>query len=177
MKILGIDCSTNSLAFSVFEDGRLTHWGEVSFGKGDHLHRMNNANRVVSSMLDQNQFRGIDKVVFEGAVMIQNRQTVINLAMAYGAAVAPFIRPGVIAETIPPMTWQNKIGNKAWTKAEKAEVERKFPGKSKSWYSAKLREMRKQRTVDWVIKEFGIVPANDNVADAIAIGAVAAGRG
>lgn len=175
MKIIGIDCSTNSLAFSIFEDGKLTYWGEIAFGKGDHLHRMNNANRVINGMLSQSQFQGIDRVVFEGAVFINNRQTVIDLAMAYGAAVAPFIKPGVQAESIAAITWQNKIGNKSWTKAEKAAVEKKFPGKSKSWYSSKLREMRKQRTMDWVKKEFGVKPANDNVADAIAIGAVAAG--
>jgi hypothetical protein len=33
--------------------------------------------------------------------------------------------------------------------------------------------MRKQRTMDWVANNFGVVVSSDNVSDAIALGAVA----
>lgn len=169
-RVLGIDCSTNSLAFAVFEDRKLINWGEIQFGKGDMFHRMNNANRVVNASLDHDYFKDIDEVFFEAATFIQNKKTVILLAYAFGAAVSPFIKPGVKVIDVPPTSWQNYIGNKAWTAAEKSKVRLDNPGKSESWYKEQLRKMRKQRTKDWVKEEFGMAVDSDNVSDAIGVG-------
>lgn len=169
-KVMGIDCSTNSLAFSVFEDQNLVNWGEFSFGKGDILHRINNANRVINAAIAGGIFSDVDKVVFEGAVYVNNRQTVINLAYAFGAAVSPLIKPGVKAESVPAITWQNFIGNKVFSNLEKNELKAEFPGKSASWYKEKMRERRKQRTIDFIRTQFGVDAVNDNVADAIGVG-------
>lgn len=170
MRLLGIDCSTQTIAFSVFEDENLLHWGELSFGKGDLFHRLNNANRMINASLDQSQFQNIDKVVYESAAYIQNKQTVILLAHAFGAAISPFVLPGVEAEGVVPMTWQSYIGNKVFTKAEKDGLRTRFPGKKDSWYKDQMRKERKQRTMDFVKDKFGVETTSDNVADAIAIG-------
>lgn len=167
---MGIDCSTQSLAFSIFEDGKLVHWGEFSFGKGDLFHRLNNANRVINASLGQDQFQNIDKVIYESAAFIQNKQTVILLAHAFGAAIAPFVKPGVEATGVVPMTWQSFIGNKVFSKAEKEKLRTDDPGKTESWYKARMREIRKQRTIDFVKDKWGVQARNDNVSDAIAIG-------
>lgn len=169
-RILGIDCSTNSLAFAVFEDEKLINWGEIQFGKGDMFHRMNNANRVINASLDQDYFKDIDEVFFEAATFIQNKKTVILLAYAFGAAVSPFIKPGVKVNDVPPTSWQSYIGNKAWTAAEKSAVREEHPNRKESWYKEHLRKARKQRTKDWVKEEFGITVESDNVSDAIGVG-------
>ena len=170
MRVLGIDCSTQSLAFSVFEDGELVHWGEFSFGKGDLFHRLNNANRVINASLGQSQFQNIDKLIYESAAYIQNKQTVILLAYAFGAAIAPFALPGVQVEKVVPMTWQSYIGNKVFTKAEKDALRVDYPGQKEAWYKEKMREIRKQRTIDFVKDKWGVEAKNDNVADAIGVG-------
>lgn len=170
MKVLGIDCSTNSLAFAVYEDGTLTSWGEVGFGKGDALHRMNRANRVVISLMKQPQFQNVDLVAFEGATYVQNHKTAIFLAMAFGAALSPFIRPGIDAMEVPPITWQQYIGNRAFTKAEKDELKKQYPDHSDNWRKEKMREIRKQRTLTWAKDKFGVDIQSDNISDAIGVG-------
>jgi hypothetical protein len=74
---------------------------------------------------------------------------------------------------IHPITWQSFIGNKNFTKAEKLEIQKKYPGKTANWYKAKGREIRKQKTIDFC-KELGVVVESDNVADACGIGWYAA---
>lgn len=170
MKLMGIDCSTNSLAFSVFEDGKLIQWGEIGFGKGDIWHRMNNASRSIGEFAKEDIFDDIDKVYFEAASYIQNKRTVILLAYAFGAAISPFIRPGVEAQDVTPMEWQSFIGNKAFNREEKAAVEKANPGRKAAWYKDQIRKMRKQRNIDFVKKTYGIDVDSHDIADAICIG-------
>lgn len=169
-RLIGVDCSTNSFAFSVFEGEKLIQWGELSFGKGDILHRINNANRVLNAMLDSGQFGDFDSIYFESAAYIQNKQTVILLAYAFGAAVSPFVKPGVKAEGVTPITWQNYIGNKAFTKAEKLQLRKDNPGKTESWYKEEMRKIRKGRNIQFVKDKFGVDVDSDNIADAICVG-------
>lgn len=169
-RLMGVDCSTNSFAFSVFEDGKLVKWGEFSFGKGDIYHRMNNANRVVTASQGAGVLPDVDKVIFESATYIQNKQTVILLAYAFGAAISPLMKPGVEVDDVTPMTWQNFIGNKAFTKAEKDQFKKKHPGKKETWYKEQMRQWRKQRNIDFVKDKFGVDVDSDNIADAICVG-------
>jgi hypothetical protein len=79
------------------------------------------------------------------------------------------MKPGVRVENIPPITWQNAIGNKAFTKEEKADLAKKYPDAKPAWLKEEMRKMRKQRTIDWVKTQFNIDVPNDNVSDAIAV--------
>lgn len=168
-KTVGIDCSTQSLAFSVFDNFRLVHWGEVAFGKGDMFHRAFNANKVMNILSDDIMFKGVTNVTYEAPVYINNRKTVIDLATLLGAAVSPLAKPGVEVTSVPPITWQSYIGNKIFTKPEKEALRAKHPDKSQTWLSGEMRNIRKQRTISWANNRFGIDVTSDNVGDAIGV--------
>lgn len=169
MKVIGLDCSTNRLAWATFDDDTLIKFGEINYGRGDIWHRANNAQTVVRNLMDMNLFEDVDVVGVEAAVYINNRKTVIDLATLYGAAVSPLARPGVKVVSVSPIAWQSFIGNKTFTRQEKLQVEKDYPGKTKSWYKDKIRQMRKQRTMEWAYKEFGVIDVSDDVADAVGV--------
>lgn len=169
--VMGIDCSSKTFAFSIFEQENLTMWGEIDFYGANLYERMGSGQRRIAAFADRVR---VDKVAFEAAIHINSRKTVIDLAYSYGAAISPFIRPGVLVETVSPVSWQSYIGNKVFTAAEKAAVKKQHPDKSDSWRKNYIREMRKQRTIDWVKKEFGVTVDSNDVADAIGIGYFAA---
>lgn len=164
--VLGVDASTQSFAFCLYGKDGPIRWGEVKF-KGDTVfERLAYGQRYISAMKEHLE---ADLVVFESAIYVQNKKTVILLAYAFGAVISALINNGSKIEEVSPMQWQNFIGNKALTKAEKQRIVDEFPGKSKSWYSNKNREFRKSRTTDWVEQEFGIALKSDNVSDAVGV--------
>ena len=171
--ILGIDASTNSFAWCLFKNGKPVSWGEVEFSGKNVFERLADGQNKVRELKDELK---ADKVVFESAVYIQNKKTVILLAYAYGALVAVLLDNGSTVEEISPLEWQPAIGNKPLTKSEKEEVKKQHPDKSDAWYKAQYREIRKQRTIKWVDDTYGIVVDSDNVSDAIAIASVAYGK-
>mgnify|MGYP003353199577 CR=1 FL=1 len=71
--------------------------------------------------------------------------------------------------TISPTAWQAFIGNKNPTKAEKEKLRAENPGYADSWYKNKMRNIRKQRTVDWVKDKFDINLTDFDVADSFGI--------
>lgn len=77
---------------------------------------------------------------------------------------------------VTPIAWQSFIGNKNFTNVEKESVKKDFPGKTKTWYSNKTRELRKQRTMDFFNEEFGVTVKSDNVSDAIGVAWYAANK-
>ena len=166
-RVMGADCSTQSFAFSIFDDGALVQWGEVFFVGRTVFERLADGQRKVRALKKELQ---IDKVVIESAVFVQNKKTVILLAYAFGAIMAALIDAGAEVQEISPLVWQRWAGNPPLTKAEKLAIVNETPSKSVSWYQTKYREFRKQRNVDNVNAKFGIHVASDNVADAISIG-------
>jgi Holliday junction resolvasome RuvABC endonuclease subunit len=172
-KIMGADCSTNSLGFSIFDEGELVEWGEIKFIGKTVFHRLADAQRKIAAL---DHALGVDMVHFESAVYVQNKKTVIMLAYAYGAIMGALIAAGAkdVSET-SPLVWQRAIGNPPLTREQKAAIDKLYPDAKKSYLSNKYREFRKDRTRRWVKTRFGIDVESDNVTDAIAIGAVAAG--
>ena len=169
LTVMGIDCSTTGVAFSVIDDGKLVKWGKVDFNGKGVFERLINGQKYVTSIRDEFD---VDALFFESAIFVQNKRTVVLMAMALGAIVPSIIKPGVFVDDIAPIVWNNAIGNKAFTKAEKQAIENEFPGKSKSWYQSKQRAIRKNRTRRWVLDKFGVDIEIDDVTDAIAIGYV-----
>lgn len=167
--VLGIDASTNSLAFCLFEDGKPSRWGEITFKGKTTFERLSDGQKKAAAMAD---ILEADLIMIEGAVYVQNKKTVILLAYAFGAIISALMARGAMVEEISPMTWQNAINNKALTKAEKEKIKSENPGKSASWYSNANREFRKSRTMKWVQDTYGISVDSDNVSDAIAISAI-----
>lgn len=167
--LLGIDVSTNSFAFCLFEKGQPVRWGEITFDGKNVFARLADGQNKVRALRDTLK---AEKVVFESAVYVQNKKTVITMAYAFGAIIAALIDAGATVDEITPMEWQNAIGNKALNKAEKEEIQEANPGKSDAWYKNAYRQSRKGRTMQWVEDEYGIVVDSDNVSDAIAIASV-----
>lgn len=169
-RVLGIDASTRSVAFCLFDNKTPVKWGEVFFDGGDVYERILDAKKKVHAIA---KTFPSDFVALEAAVMVRSANTGLKMAYVFGAIMGELIADGRKVVEVHPITWQSYIGNKNFTKAEKAEVQKKYPGKSATWYKGKVREIRKQKTIDFC-KNLGVATDSDNVADACGIGWYAA---
>ncbi len=165
-RVLGIDCSTQALAFCIYYNRKPIKWGKIEFVGANVFERMADASNKVRAI--KSEF-DVDHIVFEAAIMakVKNPDTTIKLAMVYGACIAELMRTGTEVVTVQPLSWQSSIGNPNFKKAEKDAVYAEFPGKSKSWYSDKIRQIRKQRTMDFFNAKFPVMQlTDDDVGDA-----------
>ena len=164
-KVLGIDASTNSIAFCLMEEKVAVKWGEINFDGGDVYERILDAKRKIKAFKDQ---LDTDFVVIEAAISVKSVATGIKMAYVFGAIMGELLNDGVKVVEVHPITWQSYLGNKNFTKAEKLAVKNEFPGKSDNWYKGKIRELRKARTIEFA-RSMGINTESDNVADAAGI--------
>jgi Holliday junction resolvasome RuvABC endonuclease subunit len=166
---MGIDCSTKSLAFGVFQNKQPLVCGEIHF-EGDQLFkRLGDAQKKVGPLLDAGILNA-EHVVFEGAVLVgKNARVGISLAYVYGAVIGKLLEAEMNVVTVEPLKWQTYIGNPNLKKEEREQLRKDNPGKSASWYQNAGRELRKQRTLAFSRKFFNIDSGSDNVGDAVAI--------
>ena len=165
-RVLGIDASTNSVAFCLMENDKPLKWGKIEFTGSTIYEKIYDAKKKMHAMLDELKS---DYIVVEGAVLVRSPDAVIKLSYVYGVVIAELMASGADVITISPTAWQAYIGNKNPTKAEKEALKKQFPGYAESWYKTKMRGVRKQRTVDWVNTKFGITITDFDVADAFGI--------
>jgi len=160
-KVMGIDCSTHSLAFTIFFNRRPIQWGKINFEGADVFERLSDASDKLRAVKDTFD---VDYIAFERAIMakVKNPDVTIKLAMVYGACIAELMRKNVKVVTVKPLEWQSFIGNPNFKKAEKDALKVEFPGKSISWYSTKVRELRKQKTMDIFNKKWPEMNLTDN---------------
>jgi Holliday junction resolvasome RuvABC endonuclease subunit len=167
--ILAIDASTNSMAFSVFEERNLVKYGKVNF-YGNHVYEKTGdaAKKITAFLKDYD----IDAIVIESAIYTNSQKTAINLSLVQGAILgASQMHRKAPIVSCSPVSWQNWIGNGKLTKDEKAAIKDLHgPDKSFSFYKTKEREMRKNRTIKKVNIQFDLELDDDDVADAVAIG-------
>jgi hypothetical protein len=165
-----IDASTNSLAFAYYKDEVLASYGKIKYFGSDIYEKIVDTAHKTEGFF--HQFEGLDHIVIEQVIYLNSPKTAANLAMSHGALVASAALTGVnhIA-SVSPMQWQNWAGNKRLTVAEKDAIKNANPGKSASWYKTQERQFRKQRTIKFVNERYGLKVEDDDVADAIAIGA------
>jgi Holliday junction resolvasome RuvABC endonuclease subunit len=166
-KIMGIDASTNSLAFCILKDGKPYKWGEVNFQGATIYDRILDAKRKIKALKYAGDLDA-DAMALEAAVMVRSASTGLKMAYVFGAILGELIDDKLEISEVHPIEWQSFIGNKNFTKAQKEIVKKANPGKSDSWIKNKIREMRKQVTIDFV-KSMGINTDNNNVADAAGI--------
>jgi Holliday junction resolvasome RuvABC endonuclease subunit len=166
-RVLGIDPSTKSVAWCLLDGSVVLAVGEESLGSGSLYERMREAYTAAQRIVELKP----DFVAIESAVYVNNRQVVVKLAYFYGIIMGVLAHNEILFEDVPPITWEAWIGNPGTTRAQKAKFRKENPGQTKGWYTRKLREARKQRTIDWVEKTYGFVPENDNIADAVGIAA------
>lgn len=165
-RVLGIDASTHSIAFCIFEKQKVVKYGEISFTGSDVYERIIDARKKIRALIEQFD---ADLVAIEAAVMVRSANTGLKMAYIFGAIMGELIADGRQVYEVHPITWQSFIGNKNFTKEQKIAVQKEYPGKSANWYKAKIREKRKQKTIDFC-EQLGVKVESDNVADACGIG-------
>lgn len=165
-RVLGIDASTNSVAFCLMENDKPLKWGKIEFSGSDIYQKIYDAKVKMHAMLEELKS---DYIVVEGAVFVKSPDAVIKLSYVYGVVIAELMSSGANVITISPTSWQSYIGNKNFTKLEKDKLRLENPGHSDSWYKTKMREARKQRTVDYFNKKYNISLDDFDVADAFGI--------
>jgi Holliday junction resolvasome RuvABC endonuclease subunit len=160
-KVMGIDCSTHSLAYTVFYNRRPVRWGKVEFQGADVFERMRDAARKMHALADQFD---VDYIVFESAILakVANADTTIKLAMVYGVCIAELMNQGTKVITVKPLEWQSFIGNPNFTKAQKDAVKLERPGMSAGWYQNEIRQRRKQKTMDFFNAKWPKLELTDN---------------
>ena len=164
-RIMGIDASTHTIAFCIFDGEDVVEYGEVTFDGGTVYERILDAKRKISAI--RKRF-DVDFIALEAAVMVRSAETGLKMAYIFGAILGELLESGASVIEIHPITWQSFIGNTNFTKAQRAAVKSEYPGKSDTWISNKIREMRKRKTMDFFSKK-GVVTTSDNVADAAGV--------
>lgn len=165
-----IDASTNSLAFAYFYEDELKKYGKIKYYGSDIYEKIVDTSHKTKTFF--HQFENLDHIIIEQVIYLNSPKTASNLAMSHGALVASASLTGIdhIA-SVSPMQWQNWAGNKRLTVEEKQKIRSANPNKSESWYKSQERLFRKQRTIKFVNERFALKIDDDDVADAIAIGA------
>lgn len=165
-RVLGIDASTNSIAFCLMENDIPLKWGKIELAGMDIYDKIHDAKIKMHAMLDELKS---DYIVVEGAILVRSPDAVIKLSYVYGVVIAELMSTGAKVTTISPTAWQAYIGNTNPTKDEKAAIRLKSPGYADSWYKTQIRNMRKQRTVDYFNKKYRLSLDDFDVADSFGI--------
>jgi len=165
-RVLGIDASTNSIAFCLMEDDKPLKWGKIELNGLDIYEKIYDAKKKMHSMLEELKS---DYIVVEGAVFVKSPDAVIKLSYVYGVVIAELMSTGAKVITISPSSWQAYIGNKNPTEEEKQAIRTQNPGYADSWYQNKLRNMRKQRTADYFNRKYDLNVVDFDVADSFGI--------
>ena len=163
--VMGVDSSTNSFAFCLF-DGKPIKWGKIEF----------HGNNIYDKVIDcrdkipfiKEEFNP-DYICIESAIVVKSQAVAIHMAMIVGSLISELAKDSKSIITVPPSEWQNYIGNKNLTKAEKESLRKDYPGKSESWYRNASRNLRKQRTMDFVNNTYNLSVTDNDVGDAISI--------
>jgi hypothetical protein len=168
-RICAIDASTNSLAYATFHGGDLKEYGKIIFEGKDIYEKVIDAGRKSKALFEY--IVNVDAIVIEHTVFMNSPKTAADLALVQGALLGAAGQSGIrIIGKVSPITWQNFIGNKKISKEEKAIIVARNPGKSESWYKTYERNLRKQRTIDFIEFQYHKKIEDNDVADACGIG-------
>lgn len=168
-RIMSIDASTNSIAFAVFDNDKLLHFGKINFEGNTHFEKAGDACRKLIPFFNEIK---VNSLVIESTIYTNSPKTSMQLALVQGAifgAAAASLKIKSFYSCVP-VAWQSWIGNKNLTKAEKLAIKEDHPGKSANWYKNYEREFRKNRTIRLVNIEFMTDISDNDIADAVAIG-------
>jgi Holliday junction resolvasome RuvABC endonuclease subunit len=163
--VLGVDSSTNSFAFCLF-DGKPIKWGKVEFHGNNIYDKVIDCRDKIPFIKEE---VNPDYICIESAIMVKSQAVAIHMAMIVGALVGGLAKDSNSIITVPPIQWQSYIGNKNLTKADKEAIKLEFPGKSDNWYRNYSRTLRKQRTLDYFNNKFNINVTDNDVGDAFGL--------
>jgi len=167
-KVCSIDASTNSIAFAIFHNKQLKYVGKVNFQGNTIYEKIGDAYIKTKAFFD---LYPIDAVVIEHTVFMNSPKTVSDLALIQGGILAAMWSCSVKdIGSVSPITWQNYIGNKRFSKEEKILMRKSIPNKSESWYKTQEREIRKEKTIKFINTQYDKNITDNDVADACGIG-------
>jgi hypothetical protein len=169
--ICAIDASTNSLAFAVFDTftQTITSLGKINFTGSNTYEKVMDAGQKVKAFFDYSG--GFEAIVIEHTVFMNSPKTAADLALVQGAILGSAGQSGTkTIGKVAPITWQNFIGNKKISKDEKLYIKSQNPGKSESWLKSYERDLRKQRTINFINIQYDRTITDNDVADACGIG-------
>lgn len=167
-RLMGIDASSQSIAFTVWADNKPVKWGKIYLDGKNIYEKCGDANRKMYALMDE---LDVDGVAIEAAIYVNNRQVVIALAQVFGSIIGVAEALGKTVQEVAPATWMSYIDNPMRPSAEeKDEVNKKYSDKSKNWRKNKHREIRKQRTINYFNENFNVEIDDDDVADSMAVG-------
>jgi Holliday junction resolvasome RuvABC endonuclease subunit len=168
-KILAIDASTNSLAFALFDSKSLVSFGKIKYSGITTYDKVIDACKKTKAFLDI--YGPVDAIVIEHTVFMNSPKTAADLALVQGGLLGAAGLSGVMQiKSVAPITWQNYIGNKKLTKEEKLAIRNQNPEKSESWLKTYERNIRKEKTINYINIQYDRVVSDNDVADAIGIG-------
>jgi hypothetical protein len=163
--VLGVDSSTNSFAFCLF-DGAPIKWGKIDF----------HGNNIYDKVIDcRDKMPFIkeeikpDYICIESAIMVKSQAVAIHMAMIVGSLISELAIDSRKIITVPPIQWQSYIQNNNLTKSEKEQIKLDNPGKSDNWYRNYSRNIRKQKTLDYFNNMFNIDLDDHDVGDAFGL--------
>ena len=168
--VCSIDASTNSLAFALFDTQQkmLKTIGKINFSGIDIYSKVMDAGNKTKAFFEY--YGGFEAIVIEHTVFMNSPKTAADLALVQGAILGAAGQSGTkIIGKVSPITWQNFIGNKKISE-EKLYIRSKQPGKSESWYKTFERDLRKQRTINFINIQYDKNITDNDVADACGIG-------
>jgi len=180
VSIISVDSSTQSLAFAIWDKG-LEAYGKIMF-KHDSKNIYDKAGVIgkrsgasVSALIDKYK---IKNMVIEKPIFANSPMTASNLALTQGALVGASIFAGIEeVKGVEPITWAAHIGNANLNKKEKDLIKSDNPDASPNKLKIIQRDFRKQRTMNYVNKRFSLDIRDNDIGDAIAIGAYALDKG
>lgn len=164
-RVLGIDASTASVAFCLIEDGKIVKIGKLPIDGATIYDKIRDAGIRAKAL---KQLTNPDYVAVEQAIMVRSADAGLKIAMIVGALLTNLLDKKSEVVTLTPIQWQSYIGNNNFTKAMKEEVRAKYPGKGDAFIKARIRDIRKQKTMDY-FKEYGVDTDDNDVGDAMGI--------
>jgi len=165
--VMGIDSSTNSLAFAVFKNNVLYKYGKINFVGNTSYERLADSKNKLEAL--KSEF-DVQYIAIEKAVMVHSVDTAIKMGMALGVVISSVFSSKTRVVEVVPMSWQTYIGNSVYNRQRKGEVRKQYPTKSASWLKQHIRDERKQYTIDYFNKMYGLSIDDNDVADAIGVG-------
>lgn len=169
-RVLGIDCSTKKLSWTIVKDGGVEAYDEIYFEGVNFVKRYKDVRQKVMAEVKKGTFDNIDYIGFEKAVMVRSADVALKLAGVFAISISCLGELDVKMVEIPPLTWQNAIGNPVLRgESKKKLLAANSQLKTKAAQQKFVREFRKQVTINYVEKRSGVVMPNDDLGDSAGI--------
>ena len=106
-RFIAIDASTTSLAFALFDFGKIVNIGKIKFEGEDIYQKCIDAAQKVKSLFSLEIFFN-SSIVIEHTVFMNSPKTAADLAMVQGAIIGAAGTSGITEiGKVSPITWQN----------------------------------------------------------------------